>query len=141
LLTLGLHFIVYKAQVEMYEASSLIAKIAPLVGGREQAALVLITIGLILGFIKGRYIFAKTIRRIVARILSLNPPIKISQVYSKGYLLLIGGMIFLGLSMRWLGVPTEIRGIINVAIGSALMNGAVAYFRIAFAMNKEIEKS
>lgn len=137
LLTLGLNFIVYKSQIEIQETTSLIAKIAPLAGGREQAALVLIVIGLIIGFIKGRYVLVKTVQRVVERILRLSPPIKISQVYSKKYFILICGMILLGLSMKWLGLPMEIRGTIDVAIGSALMNGAVAYFRMAFAIGKQ----
>ncbi len=138
LLTLGLNFIVYKAQIDFQETTSLIAKIAPLAGGREQAALTLIVIGLVIGFIKGRFVLAKTVRRVVERILKLDPPIKFSQVYSKRYLLLIVGMILLGLSMKWLGLPMEIRGMIDVAIGSALMNGAVAYFRTAFAVQRRI---
>ena len=136
LLTLGLNFIVYKAQIEIHETTSLIAKMTPLAGGREQAALALIAVGLIIGFMKGRFILVKTVRRVVERILKLPSPIKVSQIYSKGYLMLIGSMILLGLSMKWLGFSMEIRGAIDVAIGSALMNGAVAYFRIAFALSK-----
>ena len=137
LLSLGLNFIIFKAQMEMFETTSLIAKLAPLAGGREKAALVLITLGLVMGFIKGRFILVKTVRRVVERILSLSLPIQLSQVYSRGYLLLIGGMILLGMSMKWIGLFTEVRGVIDVAIGSALMNGAMAYFRIAFSVNKK----
>lgn len=136
LLTLGLNFIVFKAQMEPHETTSVIAKAAAVAGGREQAAMGLIVAGLILGFIKGRLVLIKTVRRVVERIHSLPLPIKISQVYSAKYLMLIGGMILLGLSMKWLGLPTEIRGLIDVAIGSALMNGAVAYFRLAFALRR-----
>ncbi len=131
LLTLGLNFIVFKAQIETHETTSLIAKMAPIAGGREKAAMTLIVIGLILGFLKARFVLIKTVRRVVERILGLPLPIKISQVYSKNYLMLICGMILLGLSMKWLGFSTEVRGLIDVAIGSALMNGAVAYFRLA----------
>ena len=138
LLTLGLNFIVFKAQMDLADMTSLIAKLSPLTGGREQAALALITIGLIIGFIKGRFILGKTVRRVSERILSLPQPVKFAQVYSKGYLMLIGGMILLGLSMKWLGIPTDVRGTVDVAIGSALMNGAMAYFRVAFAVKKEL---
>ena len=141
LLTLGLNFIVFKAQVDLGDTTSLIAKLAPLTGGREQAALALIATALIIGFIKGRFVLAKTVRRVVERIMSLPQPIKFAQVYSRGYLMLIAGMILLGLSMKWLGFPSEIRGFVDVAIGSALMNGAMAYFRVAFAVNKEMGKS
>lgn len=141
LLTLGLNFIVYKAQMDLSETTSLIAKISPLVGGREQAALGLITLGLIIGFIKGRFVLVKTVKRVTERILSLEPPMRLSQIYSRGYLFLIGGMILLGVSMKWIGFPAEIRGLIDVAVGSALMNGASVYFRVAMHVRKELKKS
>jgi hypothetical protein len=141
LLTMGLHFIIHKAQIELGETTSLIAKISPLAGGREQAALALITIGLIIGFIKGRFVLAKTVKRVSERILSLEPPLKLSQVYSRGYLFLIGGMVLLGMSMKYLGFPADIRGLIDVAIGSALMNGASVYFRVAMHVRKELKKA
>lgn len=136
LLTLGLNFVVYKAQIEVHETTSLIASLAPLTGGREQAALALIVIGLIIGFLKGRFVLVKTVRRVVERILSLEEPLRFSKIYSRGYLLLIGSMILLGISMKWLGLPSEVRGLIDVAIGSALMNGASAYFRVAMQVKR-----
>ena len=137
LLTLGMYFIVGLLQNPLWEKSSLIAQMSPLAGGREQAALALITIGLILGFIKGRIAMAKAVKRVGERILSLPEPVKLAQVYSKGYLLLIGGMMLLGMSMKWLQIPPDIRGVIDVAIGSALMNGALLYFRFALAVHKK----
>jgi hypothetical protein len=134
LLTLGLNFIVYVAQIQTNETTSLIAKMANFAGGRDQAALILIVIALMTGFVKGRMVLSKTVQRVAKRILTLPEPIKFFQVYNLKYFLLIGFMISLGLSMKWLGLPNEIRGTIDVAIGSALMNGAVAYFRIAFSM-------
>ncbi len=136
LLTMGLNFIVFKAQMEPFETTSLIAKAAAMAGGREQAAMGLIVVGLILGFIKGRFVLIKTVHRVVERITALPLPIKISQVYSRKYLMLMGGMVLLGMSMKWLGLPTEVRGLVDVAIGSALMNGAIAYFRLAFTLSK-----
>ncbi len=141
LLTLGLNFIVFKAQMELSETTSLIAKIAPLAGGREQAALALIAMGLIAGFMKGRFVLVKTVKRVTERIISLEMPIKFSQVYSRGYVFLIAGMVLLGMSMKWIGLPMEVRGLIDVAIGSALMNGASAYFRVAMHVHKELKQS
>ncbi len=140
LLTMGLNFIVFKAQMDFSDTTSLIAKLTPICGGREQAALALITVGLILGFFKGRYALGKTVRRVAERIITLSQPIRFTQVYSKGYLMLIGGMVLLGMSMKWIGIPTEIRGSVDVAIGSALMNGAMAYFRVAFALKREVNR-
>ncbi len=99
----------------------------------DQTALLLISLGLAIGFVKGRFVLSKTVKRVVDRINSLPLPIQVSQVYSKGYYFLIGGMILLGMSMRWLPIPIAIRGTVDVAIGFALMNGAIQYFRAARA--------
>lgn len=137
LLTLGMHFIVGTAVSGAYDPTSLLALFSPIAGGREQGALLLIVIGLLLGFIKGRLVLAKTVQKVVDRIRSLPMPIKLSQVYGLSYVALIGVMVLLGMSLKWLQVPLVLRGIIDVAIGSALMNGASAYFRTAFALRKK----
>lgn len=136
LLTLGMHFIVGLAQIHFSDTTSWVARLTPIAGGREQAALALIIVGLIFGFIKGRYVLVKTVRRVGERILSLPEPVKIQHVYSKGYLMLIGGMVLLGMSLKWLQIPPDLRGVVDVAIGSALMNGSLLYFRMALAVHK-----
>ncbi len=136
LLTLGLNFIVWKAQADINDTTSLIARISPIAGGREQAALALIAMSLILGFIKGRFVLVKTVKNVVERIIALDPPLKFSKIYSRKYLALISCMILLGLSMKWLGLPAEVRGFIDICIGSALMNGASAYFRVAMQLRQ-----
>jgi hypothetical protein len=42
-------------------------------------------------------------------------------------------MMALGLVFRFLPIPIDLRGLIDVAIGSALINGAMLYFRAARA--------
>ncbi len=98
-------------------------------GGREESALVLIAVGLLLGFVKGKFVLSKTVKRTVARIDALPAPIPLSKLYAPSYYLLILGMVLLGISLRWLPVPLEVRGTIDVAIGAALINGAQLYFR------------
>ncbi len=137
LLTLGMRFIVGIAQGAVNDTTSLVAVFSPAAGGREQAALLLIVIGLLIGFIKGRYVFSKTVQRVVQRIVSLPLPVKLSQVYGVGYLALIASMVLLGMGLKWIGLPLEIRGVVDVAIGSALMNGALLYFRSAGVVCKQ----
>ena len=93
------------------------------------SSITLISLGLVIGFFKGRFILKKTVKRVVDRIHSLPNPLPIAKLYSPGYMLLIGGMIALGVSMRFIPVPSEVRGTVDVAIGAALMNGAMLYFR------------
>lgn len=136
LMSLGLNFLIFNALMQQ-ETTSLIAALSSIAGGREQASLVLIMLGLIVGFLKGRFVLIKTVRQVVERILALEPPIHFFRVYNRKYLILIGSMILLGMSMKWFGLAPEIRGFIDVAIGSALMNGAMAYFRIALQVSKK----
>jgi hypothetical protein len=136
LMHLGLNFIV-EAAGNKETPTFLIRLFSKLAGTQEQAALLLIVIALTLGFFKGRLVLAKTAARVVKRILSLPNPVPITQVYGKGYLLLIAAMVLLGMSLKWLQLATDIRGVIDVAVGSALMNGAVHYIRHASAIRKQ----
>ena len=131
----GLNFIVAAGKQE--QVSSGMQTLISLGGGRDEGALILVSLALLVGFFKGRVVLAKTVRRVVGRILALTPPIKFSQVYSKNYYFLIGGMILLGVAMNLFGFPIEWRGSIDVAIGSALINGALIYVRMGLALRQE----
>ncbi len=89
----------------------------------------IIFLALIVGFAKGRFVFSKTVQRVVSRIRSLPLPIRISEVYTKSYWILIGSMMMLGMVFRFLPIPIDVRGFIDLAVGSALTNGAMLYFR------------
>ncbi|MES2199635.1 MAG: hypothetical protein V4489_05670 [Chlamydiota bacterium] len=108
----------------------------------EQASLILVSVGLLIGFIKGRLILAKTAARVIKKIESLPNPCPILSVYSPGYLMLLGSMVFLGMLFKWLPLAYDIKGVIDIAIGSALTNGSAFYFRhFADAKRKKLEKS
>ena len=93
-------------------------------------------LALLVGFAKGRFVFAKTVWRVVSRIQALSLPIRFSQVYTKSYWILIGAMMMLGLTFRFLPIPLDARGFVDVAIGSALINGAMLYFRASRSFAK-----
>ena len=138
LLILGVKFVVFSC-LEDPSCSFLLTKLRTLTKSKEQSALLLVSSALFIGFIKGRFVLAKTARRVVKKIYSLKEPIALSQIYSLGYILLIAFMVFLGVAMRWLNLSLDIRGAIDIAIGSALMNGAMHYFRAAFKSNSRSE--
>lgn len=125
LLYKGLHLVTQAA----FQEGSLCDRMKGFFGSPQQSATALMGLGLLVGFIKGRFILAKTVRRVVGRIASLPLPIRIHEAYSPSYWLLIGLMIVLGMSLRFLPIPIDVRGTIDVAIGSALINGALLYFR------------
>lgn len=85
----------------------------------------------LIGFLKGRFIFTKTVKRVVSRIYSLPLPFRFGSIYPLSYWAIIGGMALLGMSMKYFSVPLDIRGFIDVAVGFALLNGATYYFQAA----------
>jgi hypothetical protein len=136
LMVKGLNFVVSSAHAGSSSAF-IIPSLSPLIGGKEQAALMLIVFGLLIGFVKGRLVLIKSVKRVVGRILSLPSPIGIFQMYSWKYGLLILSMVALGLSLRWMHLPNDVRGLVDIAIGSALINGALTYFRYAAAARNQ----
>jgi len=130
-LPLGLNFVVESLLREnAAQPHPVLNFFASYVGGLESAALVWIAIALMIGFIKGRRIFSKSVDRSVMRILSLPNPSSLSKIYTPSYYLLLGAMILLGVLVRF--TPQDVRGGVDIAVGSALINGAMLYFRQAW---------
>lgn len=134
LFTLGINLLVEGAQTEQFiqSAHPLLDTLGPLMGGLENAATLLMAGALLVGYFKGRVVLGKTAKKAVARLRMLPSPVKISQIYTPRYYLLLGFMMLLGMSIKFFGVPNDIRGFVDVAVGAALINGAMIYFRQAF---------
>lgn len=111
--------------------SAMFSSIAGVLGSYENSVIALILVGLMIGFYKGRFILAKSVKRIVERIRSFEEPTSITKMYSLPYFLLILSMIGLGMAIKYFQVPMDIRGAVDVAIGAALINGSMQYFRQA----------
>lgn len=131
LLSRGLAFLVLSAHAETLPAMT--GALASVVGSAQQASLCSIFVGLLIGFLKGRFILSKTASRLVYKIISLPAPVALRQVYGWKEAVLIGIMVCLGMLVRWLPLHMDVRGLISVAIGSALINGAVFFFRQCLA--------
>lgn len=132
LLPLGLNFLVesvLQANLQTLRRP-LLDSIAPYLGGVDSALLVVVAICLFIGYGKGRYVLGKTVRSSVERITSLPNPTSLANIYTKKYYILLAGMVFLGMLARM--TPIDIRGAVDVIIGSALINGSLLYFRYAF---------
>lgn len=109
-------------------------------GSPQQAGIVLIGVGMGVGLMKGLFVLSKTVQRVTGRIRGLTLPIRVLQVYAKSYWLVIGAMVGLGLSLRFFSIPLDVRGFVDVAIGSALFVGSLLYFREALNGNFTTEK-
>lgn len=111
--------------------SSFFMWVAGLINGPDRAAMLLIGISVALGFCKGRFVMQKAVARSYDRIKELENPTKIFNIYSRANIFLILAMVFLGMSMKYLSIPVDVRAIIDTAVGCALMQGAVGYFHYA----------
>lgn len=129
LLPFGLKLLI--ASTQPGNSTPLVNLLSPYLGGEQQVALMLVAIGMFVGYWKSKKVLSKTVVRSVMRIRSLPNPTSIFKIYAPGYYVLLGGMMGLGMSMQYFGIPIDIRGAIDVAIGSALINGAMTYFRSA----------
>lgn len=141
LLPLGLHFIVDSAQKSLIlhqNSLPLLNFFAGWTGGFEQAAMFVVALALMIGFFKGRYVISKSVNRLVNRIRSFPEPTPLSRIYSPPYYILLSSMILIGVGIKYLGVPYDIRGMVDVAIGAALINGAMLYFRLGMSYGKEL---
>lgn len=109
----------------------LLRTLSPYTGSLESAAIVLVVIALFIGYFKGRYVLGKSAKRGVDRIRSFSNPASLLNIYSWQYYILLGSMVALGISIKYMGLNHDVRGLIDAAIGSALINGAMIYFKLA----------
>lgn len=133
LLSLGIHFILETvrnpALAQMGGKFSLAAYFGKYLSDKTQVAILIVTLSLLLGYFKGKMVLAKSVSRQIKRIATLPDPAPLKYLYSRGYYLLIAFMIGLGISMKFLPITVDTRGAVDVTIGSALINGAMLYFR------------
>lgn len=121
LLNLGINFLV--------EASKDPRKAAIIFS--ETALFTLLAVALMIGFLKGRFVLSKTVERNTNRLKTEN---SLFSLFTPAYLVLIAVMVGLGFLVRFL--PIDVRGFVDVAIGAALINGAMLYFRKAAVINQ-----
>lgn len=116
---------------------SVIQFIRPWTGSFDNALIVSVTLGLLLGFVKGRTVLKKTALRQAKAIRTAPNPAKITTLFNKRYLLLIAAMMGLGMIMRILPISADTRGLIDLTIGAGLINGAMNYLRIGMDIKRE----
>ncbi len=126
LLPLGLNFL---GQRDPSVAYPLLDFFAPMTGGIDTAVVLLIAFSLMLGTMKAKAVLSKVVVKNVKHIRSFPNPTEFTNIYGIKYILLIGFMISLGMALRYFGVPKDVRGVIDVAVGSALITGGISYFR------------
>lgn len=103
----------------------------PFVGSLDTAVVFVVMFALLIGYFKGTRVLGKAAEKGVRHIAGHADPMPLHKVYRPGYYAILAVMMMLGLLMNWISVPADIRGFVDVAIGSALINGAMVYFRKA----------
>lgn len=108
-------------------------------GWTESTLLLLLFGALFVGILKGRYVLSKTVTRIYRHIADLPEPLSWKKIYPRSYVLVLGLMMGMGMGLKYVPLPSLVRGSIDVAIGAALIQGSLLYFRFAldFLSKKE----
>jgi hypothetical protein len=86
------------------------------------------------GLAKGRFVLDKTANRVIDRTANLqeaNPLKSIFQMFGVKTIALIASMMGIGLILRMAGMSYEIRGLIYLAVGTALLWSCVRYWSAA----------
>ncbi len=91
----------------------------------------MVVVALVIGMLKGRYIFSRLAKNNVARIKQLSPQKEKICIFAfqamKSYPIILG-MITLGILLRLSPLPRELLGVIYLAIGSRLTYASTEYW-------------
>lgn len=138
LLLKGLYLLLFIAQFHGKHAGPLLNAIMyAFTGAVIPSIILIIAVGLIIGIFKARFALSRSVKRTIDRIYPHQGPIKITQLYRIHDYLLIAAMIGVGRLMHFLAFPSDLHGLVDVAIGSALINGAMIYFRYAIKIREQ----
>lgn len=88
-----------------------------------------VALALAVGLAKGRFVLSKTSQRNLARLDAMPDTYKLVHVYSRRSWLMIGLMVLISVTLTLTHTPLFWRGLVNVAIGFALVVSAQAYVR------------
>jgi hypothetical protein len=88
-----------------------------------------------IGLVKGKLILDRTANRVIERVDSLeepNPFKSVFQMFGSKTIALILAMMGIGIVLRMAGVSFEIRGLIYMAVGMALIWSCRRYWTATF---------
>ena len=137
LMTLGMHHLMdvfrFWDEILISSQTSLVKTLSMVFSKPEQAMGAIVGVCLMIGYAKGHFVLSRSVKTGVQRILSQPNPSEIKNLYGKKYYFLIFGMMSLGMLLRFLNLPEDIHGAIDLAIGAALLKGALTYFKYALS--------
>ncbi|MDH4378638.1 MAG: hypothetical protein QE263_01860 [Vampirovibrionales bacterium] len=86
-----------------------------------------LVVAVIIGAAKGRFVLGKTAKRNLDRLNAITEPQKLVHVYNTRSWIMIGLMLVISASLTWFAAPMLWRGVVNVAVGLALMVSSRVY--------------
>jgi hypothetical protein len=107
----------------------------PYLGFLDRQHLAIGSLAIGIGLLKGKVILDRTANRVIARVDTLsepNPLKSIGQMFGWKTIALILSMMGIGILLRRVGVSFEIRGLIYLAVGVALLWSCRRYWQAAF---------
>ena len=134
LLKLGINFILFgwtAARFSEEGYSSFFPYLSQSLGSHENACILLVALGVLIGYVKGNMVMKKAAQRSYARISELPNPAPLFSIYSRANYIILAIMMGLGLTMKFLDVAYDVRGFVDTAVGIALIQGAVHFFRFS----------
>jgi hypothetical protein len=90
-----------------------------------------IGIALLIGLIKGKWVLKKSADRVIKHIVSFDEPLLIRSFLPKSFYFVMLGMMALGMSVRYLPIPLIVKGVMDAAVGTGLLFGAMHYIKKA----------
>ena len=107
----------------------------PYLGFLDNYHLLIGTIALAVGLVKGKFLLDRTAGRVIERVDTLaepNPFKSVFQMFGAKTIALILAMMGIGIVLRVAGVSFEIRGLIYLAVGAALLWSCRRYWLATF---------
>lgn len=102
---------------------------------KETAVALLIATALALGMMKAIFILRKVAKKACLRLSTFPDPAPISALFGFRFLVIITGAMLMAYCVRQSGLSPDIRGVIDVAVGAALLNSAMIYLRAEKKVN------
>ena len=132
--------VLFQATMFLEHPGALMSVYLKMFANKEKALMFLIFTALVVGLFKGKVVLSKTVNRTIKRLLMIPAPLKLKDLFPFPYLCLIAGMMSLGMILRFSPLSIDIRAFVDLAVGSALINGAFLYFKQGLLLKTELSR-
>ncbi|NGX30677.1 MAG: hypothetical protein K940chlam8_00026 [Chlamydiae bacterium] len=117
-----------------YEMQDTTLWILPLFPAKEMGFFVLFLVAMILGFLKARFLLMRMVKKMTSKLLKMENPVVLKKLYPVTFYLLVFCMLSLGLILRLLHIPQDVKAFVMLTVGIGLLNGSALYFQFSKAV-------